>query len=103
MNSKLENQLKTTQVERSIFLECFRRYPEVLAWILNDCGRWAQFPEKVSPELLAFTNRLLGKIGSIHEANLVTIAKGYLEMSNDNDLALIRAQEEAEEKTQEEA
>lgn len=95
MDADLEQKLKTIQVERSIFKETFedRNGLQVLAWILNECGVWAQDPAVVKPELVAFANRLLGKVGTIHEMNLITLARAAVIASNDSDIAAARKYE----------
>lgn len=93
--------LGQVRIERSVFRETFSTAygKEVLAWIGNRCGAWAQKPEAVKPELIAFWNTLLGACGIVHTENLRTIAAALLEASNDEDLVLIRraAQEAAKE------
>jgi hypothetical protein len=95
MDADFERKLKTTQVERSIFKATFEdpNGLQVLAWIGNECGAWAQDPAVVKPELVAFWNRLLGKIGTIHEMNLITLARAAIIASNDADLAAARKYE----------
>lgn len=78
--------INTTSAERGIFRETFTKYPEVLAWIGNKCGAWAQDPLVVKPELIAFWNTLLGAAGIVHTHNLRVLAEKLLEASNDGDL-----------------
>lgn len=87
-----EENLSLEQSERAVFQRVFNTGDgvQVLAWILNDCGRWAMTPEKVQPELQAFANRLLAKLGAIHELNLFELAQGYVNAANDNDIAALR-------------
>ena len=101
--SKTRAALEEIESERARFVECFGKYPDILAWILNECGLHRTDPTKTTPgflppdlNLIAFANRLLAKMGSIHTANLVTLAQMYVEASNDEDLvAAIKAAEQA--------
>lgn len=67
--------------------------PEVLAWILNECGLMAQKPEAVRPELVAFANRLLGKLGVVHPYNILEVTRKLLEASNDVDIEMEKKNE----------
>jgi len=71
---------------------------QVLTWILNECGLWACDPQKVVPELQAMGNRLLAKLGIIHELNLFELTAKYTEAANDNDIAALRSRLQEEEK-----
>ena len=86
MAKKERDPIDLTAQERGIFRETFAKYPEVLAWIGNRCGAWAQDPQAVKPELIAFWNTLLGAAGIVHTHNLRTLAEKLLEASNDSDL-----------------
>lgn len=95
-----QDELQAIRLERSTFREHFTRGagPEILAWIGNECGAWSQDPQKVKPELIAMWNRLLGKIGTVHEANLRTIASSLLEASNDEDLIALQRRAQTQRK-----
>jgi len=71
---------------------------QVLTWILNECGLWVGDPEKVVPELHALGNRLLAKMGVVHEFNLFELTRKYTEAANDNDIAALRSKIHEEEK-----
>ncbi len=77
------------EAERLIFQRTFGTPDglEVLAWIANECGAWSQDPAKAIPELVAFYNRLLGKLGAVHARNLFTLAEKTFEAANMDDLA----------------
>lgn len=62
----------------------------VLAWIGNECRAWSQDPALVVPELAAFWNKLLGKLGIVHPYNLVEIARRLAVAANDDDIERIR-------------
>lgn len=93
MSAESERELRAIQISRSRYLACFKDYPDILAWILNYCGHWSQDPAKAKPDLVAFSNALLGEMGVVHEANLVTMAKALMLAANDNDIAAIRKAE----------
>jgi hypothetical protein len=80
------------EAERVLFQRVFGTPDglEVLAWIANECGAWSQEPSKAIPELVAFYNRLLGKLGAIHARNLFTLAEKTFEAANTDDLAEAR-------------
>jgi len=86
-------EVNQVQNERALFYRVFFENPdgaEVLAWIGNKCGAWAQDPAVVKPELVAFFNTLCGMIGIIHPSNLHELAEKYGEAANNSDLAEIR-------------
>jgi hypothetical protein len=62
----------------------------VMAWIGNYCGAWAQDPAIIKPELIAFWNSLLGMCGIVHPQNLEEIAEKLSQAANNSDLAKIR-------------
>lgn len=84
--------LRGLEEERQIFQRVFGNPDgiEVLAWIANECGAWSQDPAKAKPELVALYNRLLGKLGALHTANLVTLAQKTVEAANFDDIAAER-------------
>jgi hypothetical protein len=62
-----------------------------LTWILNECGYFSQDVKNIDPLLIAFCNRLLGKIGIItgHPDNLFMDVAIRVNNSNDRDLEMI--------------
>jgi len=87
-----EAQLSLEENDREVFRRTFATDDgiQVLTWILNECGRWACDPEKIVPELQALGNRLLSKLGVVHELNLFELARKYTEAANDNDIVALR-------------
>jgi len=88
-----EARLTLEEQDRMVFRRVFRTGEgvQVLTWILNECGHWAGDPAQVVPELHALGNRLLGKMGAVHEMNLFELAGKCLEAANDTDIAALRA------------
>ena len=82
--------------ERKIFRRVFAGEDgtAVLAWILNECRYFSQEAQIIDPALAAFCNRLLGKAGIIHPANLNGDTAARLANANDLDLAQIIGEEE---------
>lgn len=76
------------QEERKIFRDVFRseRGKNVLAWILNECRYFSQDSAIIDPLLMGFCNRLLGKIGINHAANLYQDVSARVDNANDRDL-----------------
>jgi hypothetical protein len=82
---------------RRIFRSVFCGNPEgpgVLTWILNECGYFSQDPKLVDPLMVALANRILNKIGAVHEDNLFADTRARLEIANDRDLVSQENQEE---------
>jgi hypothetical protein len=77
--------------ERKIFRRVFSgaEGEAVLTWILNECRYFSQDAQIIDPALTAFCNRLLGKAGIIHPANLHGDTAARLANANDLDLAQI--------------
>ena len=61
----------------------------VLAVILNDLGYFSTRDDS-SPQLRAYANRLLQRIGIIHPENLFDITEALLGTANDKDLHTLR-------------
>jgi len=96
-----DTKLSLEETDREVFRRTFGTEDgvQVLTWILNECGRWSCDPVKVVPELQALSNRLLSKLGIVHELNLFEVTRKYLDAANDEDLAALRValrQEEVE-------
>jgi hypothetical protein len=74
--------------ERKIFRDVFgtERGKNVLAWILNECRYFSQDSAIIDPLLMGFCNRLLGKIGINHAANLYQDVSARVDNANDRDL-----------------
>jgi hypothetical protein len=74
--------------ERKIFRDVFgtERGKNVLAWILNECRYFSQDSAIIDPLLMGFCNRLLGKIGVNHAANLYQDVSARVDNANDRDL-----------------
>jgi hypothetical protein len=74
--------------ERKIFRDVFgsERGKNVLAWILNECRYFSQDSAIIDPLLMGFCNRLLGKIGINHTANLYQDVSARVDNANDRDL-----------------
>jgi hypothetical protein len=68
--------------------------PAALTWILNECGYFSQDPKLVDPLMVALANRILNKIGTVHEDNLFADTRARLENANDRDLVSRENQEE---------
>jgi len=94
-----EATLVLEESDREVFRRTFATEDgvQVLTWILNECGLWACDPQKVVLELQALGNRLLAKMGIIHELNLFELTRKYTEAANDNDIAALRSQLREEE------
>lgn len=87
------DELDLLATERTIFRNVFLSSEDglsVLAWIGNECTGWVQDPSMVRPDLVAFWNRLLGKLGIVKPDNLLELVKGLGAASNDNDVAAER-------------
>jgi hypothetical protein len=98
-----EAKLKLEENDREVFRRTFGSEDgiQVLTWILNECGRWSCDPEKIIPELQALGNRLLAKLGVVHEWNLFELVRKYTEAANDNDIFAIRGMMSKEEEKEE--
>jgi hypothetical protein len=77
--------------ERKIFRAVFgdERGKSVLAWILNECRYFSRDSAIIDPLLMGFCNRLLGKIGVNHAANLYMDVSARVDNANDRDLDAI--------------
>jgi hypothetical protein len=84
--------------ERKIFRRVFGTEDgkNVLTWILNECGYFSQEAKNVDQLLLAFSNRLLGKIGINHPGNLFEDVAIRVDNANDRDLEKIIANDGGE-------
>lgn len=81
------------QKERALFQRVLLKDSDgnnVMAWIGNYCGAWAQDPAVIKPDLIAFWNQLLGMCGIVHPQNLQEIAEKLSQAANNSDLAEIR-------------
>jgi hypothetical protein len=58
----------------------------VLTWILNECGYFSQEAKNIDQLLLAFSNRLLGKIGINQPSNLFEDVAVRVDYANDRDI-----------------
>ena|GEM_PF-5503765 len=87
MSDQLEA-VRQREEERQVFLRVLDSADglEVLAWIGNECGAWAQDPQAVRPELVAFWNRLLGKMGVVRGDNIFELASRIAQAANFEDL-----------------
>lgn len=94
-----EAQLSLEENDREVFRRTFGSEDgiQALTWILNECGRWVCDPAKVVPELQAFGNRLLAKLGVVHELNLFELTRKLAEAANDNDITAVRGMIEKDE------
>jgi len=88
-----EAQLSLEESDREVFRRALGSDDgiQVLTWILNECGYWSCDSEKVEPKLHALGNRLLAKLGIVHELNLFELTRKYTEAANDNDIAALRS------------
>jgi len=86
--SELDNISAMRQVTRNTFGT--NDGQEVLTWILNECGVYAQEESKVKPELVALANRLLGIMGIVRADNLFEITRNLIGAANDEDLTVER-------------
>jgi hypothetical protein len=77
--------------ERKIFRRVFGTGDgkNVLAWILNECGYFSQEAKNVDQLLIAFSNRLLCKVGINHPGNLFEDVAIRVDYANDRDLEAI--------------
>jgi len=91
-NAKIERE------ERLIFRRAFTTDDgkNVLTWILNECRYFSQDPKDIDQLLMAFCNRLLGKIGINHPSNLFEDVEARLLNANDRDLEKIINNQEDE-------
>ena len=93
MNVTIEMQdaAKQEQEERKIFRRVFGTQDgkNVLTWILNECRYFSQDSKEADPLLMAFCNRLLGKIGIINPLNLFEDTEARVDNANDRDLEQI--------------
>ncbi len=80
--------IRKKELERQLFLEVLGSQSglEVLAWIGNECGAWAQDTQAIRPELVALWNRLLGMMGIVRGDNLFELASHISQAANYEDL-----------------
>jgi hypothetical protein len=85
---EMQDAAKMERDERKIFRRVFGSQDgiNVLAWILNECRYFSQDAKEIDPLLMGFCNRLLGKIGIIHPANLFEDTEARVNNANDRDL-----------------
>jgi len=88
---EMQDAAKTEREERKIFRYVFgtQEGKSVLTWILNECRYFSQDSREIDPVLMGFCNRLLGKAGIIHPANLFEDTEARINNSNDRDLETI--------------
>jgi hypothetical protein len=91
MAEDIKETARQEQEERKIFRDVFgnERGKNVLAWILNECRYFSQDSALIDPLLMGFCNRLLGKIGINHIANLYQDVSARVDNANDRDLEAI--------------
>jgi hypothetical protein len=84
----LIGRIKAEMLDREVFRRVFggEEGTSVLAWILNDCGYFSLDAERIAPNMTAFCNRLLNRIGIIHASNLFVDTAARMGAANDNDL-----------------
>ena len=58
----------------------------ILAWLGNECGAWAMYPDQMRPDLIALWNRILHKCGIVHTKNLLGLAQALASAASDEDL-----------------
>jgi hypothetical protein len=85
MYNEIETELENRKAFRSVFCDT-PHGSGVLTWILNECGYFSYDPQLIDPLLIAFCNRLLGKIGINHTHNLFEDTKARIIGANDRDL-----------------
>lgn len=90
--SDKQEAIRQLEEERQVFLRTLDSADglEVLAWIGNECGAWAQESQAIRPELVAFWNRLLGKLGIVRGDNLFELATRIAQAANFEDLTEAR-------------
>ena len=90
-DDEIKEAARQEREERKIFRDVFQseRGKNVLAWILNECRYFSQDSTIIDPLLMGFCNRLLGKIGINHIANLYQDVSVRLDNANDRDLDAI--------------
>jgi hypothetical protein len=77
--------------DRKIFRRVFGTEDgkNVLTWVLNECRYFSQDGKEIDSLLMAFCNRLLGKIGVINPLNLFEDTAVRVNNINDRDLEQI--------------
>ena len=88
ITAEMQDAAKIELEERKIFRRVFSSEDgkNVLTWILNECRYFSQDSKEVDPLLMAFCNRLLGKVGIIHPLNLFEDTATRVNNANDRDL-----------------
>jgi hypothetical protein len=88
---EMQDTAKLELEDRKIFRRVFGTEDgkNVLTWVLNECRYFSQDSKEVDPLLMAFCNRLLGKIGVIHPLNLFEDTAARVNNINDRDLEQI--------------
>ena len=82
---------QTALEDRKVFRRVFGTEDgkSALTWILNECGYFSQDAKNVDQLLMAFSNRLLCKIGINHTHNLFEDVAARVDHANDRDLEAI--------------
>jgi hypothetical protein len=97
--SGITERAKKEMHDREVFRRVFNGYEghSVLAWILNDNGYFSLDKDLITPDRIAFCNRLLNRLGVVHAMNLFEDTDARVNAANDKDLEeYMKANEGAE-------
>ena len=91
ITAEMQEAARQEHEDRKIFRRVFGSEDGklVLTWLLNECHYFSMDIKDIDQLLMAFCNRLLGKIGIIHPGNLFEDVAARIHQANDRDLEQI--------------